>query len=147
MTPRPRVLLADDHRATAQSLREVLEPACEVIAIVEDGLALVEAAATLRPDAIVTDVMMPRLDGVLAAQRILDATPSMPIVFVSVLGERAMVARALAIGARGYVLKNVADEDLLPAVLAALDGRTPTSDDSIPAVERWRTRGSRREER
>jgi DNA-binding NarL/FixJ family response regulator len=122
MKNRPRVLLAEDHPAAAQQLRNVLETVFEVVDVVADGAALVEAAATLRPDAIVTDIAMPVLDGVAATARILLQNPDARIVFVTVHREAAIVQRGLAAGALGYVLKAAAGEDLIPAVQAVLRG-------------------------
>ena len=69
------MLLADDHRETAAQLRTLLEPDFEVVALVEDGLALVSEAARLAPDVIVADISMPGLDGIDAAARFAVATP------------------------------------------------------------------------
>ena len=63
----PRLLLADDHRETAELLRGLLQPEFDVIAQVQDGLALVSAAERLSPDVIVSDISMPGLDGIAAA--------------------------------------------------------------------------------
>jgi DNA-binding NarL/FixJ family response regulator len=119
---RARVLLADDHEAVARQLRAVLEPEFEVVATVGDGLALLEAAERLRPDVIVTDVAMPRLDGIAAARELLRRDPGARVVFVTVHGDPALVEQGLAAGALAYVLKHAAGEELLPAVRAALRG-------------------------
>jgi DNA-binding NarL/FixJ family response regulator len=123
MMNRPRVLLAEDHQAAAEQLRSVLETAFEVVAVVTDGVALVEAAQALRSDAIVTDIAMAVLDGIAATTSILQQNPDARIVFVTVHGEAAIVQRGLAAGALGYVLKQAAGEDLVPAVHAALRGQ------------------------
>ena len=120
---RPRVLLAEDHQAAAEQLRSVLETQFEVVTVVRDGAALVEAAKTLGPDAIVTDIAMPVLDGIAAATRVLQQNPDARIVFVTVHRDAAIVQRGLAAGALGYVVKQAAGEDLIPAVQAALRGR------------------------
>src|SRR5262245_55703863 len=119
---RPRVLLADDHEAIAEQLRGVLEADFEVVATVTDGGALIAAAEALRPDAIVTDIVMPGLDGIAAAAAILRHNPDARIVFVTVYGDAALVRRGLDAGGLGYVLKLAAGDDLLPAVHAALRG-------------------------
>ena len=120
---RPRVLLADDHIETAEQLRELLEPEFEVVALVEDGRALVGAAAQLSPDAIVADISMPGLDGIEASALIRLRDPDARIVLVTVHSESILVARGLAAGALGYVLKDAAGDELVAAVHAALDGR------------------------
>jgi DNA-binding NarL/FixJ family response regulator len=124
---RRRVLLADDHAATLLSWRALLEPEFEVVETVGDGEALVEAFERLRPDAIVTDVGMPRLNGIFAAERILRRYPDARVVFATVHADRVMLQRALSIGALGYVLKVRVGDDLLPALRAALQGDTYVS--------------------
>jgi len=119
---RPTVLLADDHAETAQQLRELLEPQFDVVALVEDGRALVSSAARLLPDAIVADISMPGLDGIEAAVLIRRSDPDARIVLVTVHSESVLVERGLAAGALGYVLKDAAGDELVPAVRAALGG-------------------------
>jgi DNA-binding NarL/FixJ family response regulator len=127
MVHRPRVLLAEDHRAAAEQLRCVLDREFEVVAIVTDGAALVEAAQSLHPDAIVTDIAMVVLDGITATTRILQQNPDARIVLVTVHSEPAIVRQGLAAGALGYVLKQAADDDLIAAVHAALQGQRQVS--------------------
>jgi DNA-binding NarL/FixJ family response regulator len=117
------VLLADDHRETAEQLRKLLEREFEVVAMVGDGRALVEAAARLHPDVIVTDFAMPELDGLDAAVIIWRRNPAARIVLVTVHTEAILVERALAAGALGYVLKDAAGDELLTGVHAALEGK------------------------
>ena len=119
----PRVLLADDHAETRKLLRSLLELEFDVVGDVGDGEALVRAARELRPDAVVTDIAMPGLDGIAAASRILAEDGTARIVFVTAYGDSELVERGLEDGALGYVLKRAAGDDLLPAVHAALEGR------------------------
>ena len=119
---RPRVLLADDHAKTAEQLRALLEPDFDVVAVVQDGDALVSAAGRLSPDVIVADISMPNLDGIDAAILIRQSDPQARIVFVTVHSEPILVQRGLAAGALGYVLKDAAGDELVPAVHAALRG-------------------------
>lgn len=124
---RARVLVADDHPANAALLCELLRSEFAVVAQVQDGAALVDAAAALSPDVIVCDISMPRMDGIEAARLILRQAPSARIVFVTVHDDPVMVSRGLAAGAMGYVLKLAAGDDLLPAVRAALRGERHVS--------------------
>lgn len=94
----------------------------DVIADVEDGQALVNAAQQLSPDVIVTDISMPGLDGIAAATLILGRNPAARIVFVTVHDDPSLVERGLAAGGLGYVLKYAAGDELVPAVHAALHG-------------------------
>jgi DNA-binding NarL/FixJ family response regulator len=116
------VLLADDHRETAEQLHRLLQPHFDVVALVEDGYALVSSAARLTPDVIVADISMPGLDGIDAVALIRRSDPAARIVFVTVHSEPVLVERALAAGVLGYVLKDAAGDDLVAAVHAALGG-------------------------
>jgi DNA-binding NarL/FixJ family response regulator len=119
---RSRLLLADDHLETASLLRGLLQEEFDVIEHVEDGIALVSAAERLSPDAIVSDISMPGLDGISAATIILRRDPAARIIFVTVHSDPLLVERGLAAGAMGYVLKLAAGDELLPAVHSALRG-------------------------
>jgi DNA-binding NarL/FixJ family response regulator len=119
---RSRLLLADDHLETASLLRGLLQEEFDVIEQVEDGIALVSAAERLSPDAIVSDISMPGLDGISAATIILRRDPAARIIFVTVNSDPLLVERGLAAGAMGYVLKLAAGDELLPAVHSALRG-------------------------
>jgi DNA-binding NarL/FixJ family response regulator len=119
---RTRVLLADDHAATVQCWRSLLEPEFDVVATVSDGQALVEADERLRPDVIVTDIVMPGMNGIVATEVILRRHPAARVVFATVHADRTMLRRGLAAGAFGYVLKVRVGEDLVPAIRAALRG-------------------------
>jgi DNA-binding NarL/FixJ family response regulator len=120
---RPTLLLADDHPPTAGQLRTLLQSHFEVIAVVEDGGALTRAAAQLSPDVIVADLSMPVFDGIDATALIVRADPAARIVLVTVHDESILVDRALAAGALGYVLKDAAGDELVPAIHAALAGQ------------------------
>ena len=136
VVPRPRVLLADDHVETAMQLGELLRSRFDVVATVEDGLALLSAVTIFTPDVIVTDIAMPGLDGIEATRLIRRDNPAARVVFVTVHSESALVDRCLAAGGMGYVLKDAAGEDLVAAVEAALRGERFVSQDI-----QWRTRG------
>lgn len=120
---RPRVLLAEDHVETAERLRRLLETAFDVVERVDDGPALVDAESRLGPDVTVTDIAMPRLDGIAATAQIRRNHPAARIVLVTVHAEPMLVEAGFAAGAIGYVLKDTAGDDLVAAVRAALDGR------------------------
>ena len=118
---RPRVLLAEDHAETAERLRKLLRADFDVIASVEDGDALVDAAERLSPDVIVTDIAMSGIDGIAAAVLIRRHDPNARIVFVTVHANH-FVEAGLEAGALGYVLKDSAGDELIAAVRAALGG-------------------------
>ena len=106
----------------AIELRELLIADYDVVDIVHDGAALIEAAQRDLPDAIVCDIAMPRVNGLAAAASILATRPDARIVFVTVQDSRAVIKKALDCGARGYVLKSDAGNELVAAVRTALEG-------------------------
>ena len=127
MLPRLRVLLAEDHERVAAQLRRLLETECTVISVVRDGPSLVSAVDALAPEVIVSDVTMPVIDGLAAAEIILSRHPEARIVFVTVHDDPALVRKSLVIGVLGYVLKADASEELLTAVHAAHAGQAHMS--------------------
>lgn len=129
---RVRVLLAEDGWAMSRQLSAILAQDCDVVAAVNDGLALLRLARELRPDVLVTDISMPGITGLQAVEHLIDEGFSPRVVFITVHAEPQVVQHALALGQCGYVLKADAAEDLLPAVHAALAG-TQYLSASIPA--------------
>lgn len=121
---RPRVLLADDHLMVAEGLKSLLAAEFELVGVVEDGRALVEAATKLQPDVIVADITMPHLNGIDALAELKKRGKQVRVVFLTMHQEMAYVRRALDAGALGYVLKHSAPTELVAAIRAALDGRT-----------------------
>ena len=121
---RPRVLLADDHRLVAEALKSLLAAEFDLVGVVEDGRALVDAAAMLRPDVIVADVTMPHLNGIDALVRLRQGGDRVPVVFLTMHRDASFARRALDAGASGFVLKHSAPVELTLAIRAALEGRT-----------------------
>lgn len=115
-------MLADDQAAILAVLAKLLQTEFDVVATVGDGPALVDAVARVSPDAIVTDISMPFLDGIEAAREILCRNPSARVVFVTVHTDDLVMQRGWAVGGLGYVAKVSAGEELVPAVWAALRG-------------------------
>jgi DNA-binding NarL/FixJ family response regulator len=124
MLKRPRVLLADDHRIVAEGLKSLLEADFELVQVVEDGLALIEAAKRLRPDVIIADISMPHLNGLDAVARLRKDNPRAKVIFLTMHQEVEYARRALDGGASGFVLKHSAPAELVAAVRAALEGKT-----------------------
>jgi DNA-binding NarL/FixJ family response regulator len=120
----PRVLLADDHLLVAEALKSLLAPEFDLVGVVEDGLALIEAARKLLPDVIVADVTMPRLNGIGALLRLRQEGNQVPVVFLTMHRDVSFARRALEAGASGFVLKHSAPFELVQAIRAALEGRT-----------------------
>jgi DNA-binding NarL/FixJ family response regulator len=121
-----RILLADDHTVMRRGLRLLLEsqPEFSVIAEAADGRQAVEQAEATQPDVAVVDIAMPNLSGIEAAQRINAALPQVAIVILSMHSDEGYVLRALKAGAKGYLLKDSAESDLIDAIKAVHQGRT-----------------------
>jgi two-component system response regulator NreC len=119
-----RVMIADDHPLVRSGLRLLLEREGEfqVIAEATNGYEAIDLAALHKPDVILLDVGMPRLNGPDAAMSISQKVPSARIVMVSMHSDEAYVLRALKAGARGYLLKASPEADVLAAVRAVAAG-------------------------
>lgn len=115
-----RILLADDHNVIRRGLRLLLEshPEFTVVAEAADGRQAIEQAIATRPDVAVLDIAMPHLSGTEAAERIIEALPSTAIVILSMHADEGYVLRALKAGAKGYLLKDSAEADLIQAIKA-----------------------------
>ena len=120
---RPCILIADDHAIFAESLRVYLERSYPVVGVVSDGRALIDETIKLRPDAIVVDVGMPLLNGLDAARRIKERTPSTKLVFLTMQDDPNLAAAALELGAIAFVLKHSGGPELLKAIDHVLHGR------------------------
>ena len=119
---RARILLADDHALTLEGIRAVLEPHHEIVGMVTDGRALLDAALRLKPDLVVLDITMPLLNGIDAAVQIKKSLPGVKLLFVTMHVNPAYLEAALNAGATGYVLKSAAREELLDAIKSVLNG-------------------------
>lgn len=119
------VLLADDHVLIRRGLRTVLERTAgiEVVGEANDGREAVKLAQELKPDIIVMDIAMPHLNGIDATTQILGKNPAIKIIMLSMYSDESYLVRALSAGARGYLLKDSAETDLLQAVEALEAGR------------------------
>jgi len=138
---RPTIVLAEDHPNVAEQLHKLLADSFDVVAVVGHGEALVKTALRMKPDIVVTDISMPGMDGLKAAQEILLHQPTLGVVFVTVHDDPALARKALTIGL-GYVLKASAGEDLVDAVNAALDAR-PFVSASLGPIESLLERSAR----
>jgi DNA-binding NarL/FixJ family response regulator len=119
-----RLIIADDHTLIAEAFQKLLEPACDVVATVTDGRALLIAARDLRPEVIVLDVAMPLLNGLDAARYIRKMDPSIKLVFVTVSEDPDIAAEAFRAGGSAYLLKRSAGAELLTAIHEVLKGRS-----------------------
>ena len=130
-----RVLLADDHGIVRRGLRALLEsePGLTVVAEAADGLDALRLCGEHQPDIVILDVGMPKLNGIEVAARAqkLDHPPK--VIILSMHADESYILRALAAGARAYLLKDATDEDLLPAVRAIAAGK-PFFSPAVTAV-------------
>jgi DNA-binding NarL/FixJ family response regulator len=124
MSAPTRILLADDHALVRQGLRLIIdaEPDLSVVAVAADGEEAVEAADPAAVDLVVLDIAMPRMTGIQAAREISRRAPGIRILMLSMHDNEQYFFEALKAGASGYVLKSVADRDLLEACRAAMRG-------------------------
>jgi len=113
-------VLAEDHAGVAEELQRLLEPEFDVVAVVAHGDALLRAADDLRPDLIVTDIVMPGLDGIAATAALLARRPGTRVILITVHDDPDLAALGYAAGALAYVLKHTAGRELLPALRAAM---------------------------
>jgi len=120
---RMRVLLADGHPGLLLVTRNLLETDVDVVGCVDNGEALFDAAMKLAPDVIVTDISMPKLNGIEAVNRLREARCSAKVVFLTVHDDLDIVRAALEAGALGYVLKTSLTTDLLVAIREAFANR------------------------
>jgi DNA-binding NarL/FixJ family response regulator len=119
---RPRVVLADDHPAVREEIQQLLAPQFDVLDAVGEGAALLAAVAHLQPDAVISDIQMPRMDGIEAGAQLITRGLCRAIVLLSMYPDEHLVETALQAGINAYVLKMDASEELIPAVYAALRG-------------------------
>jgi two-component system response regulator NreC len=123
-TRKIRILLADDHAMVRQGFRMILaaQPDMEIVGEAGNGREAVELAGELKPDVVVMDVAMPELNGIEATRRIMDNVPRTRVLALSMYKDSVYVREILRAGARGFLLKDAIDRDLLAAVRAVARG-------------------------
>ena len=126
MTRKIRVLLVDDHTVVRRGLRKILESTndIEVAGELGSGLEAITATAELHPDVVLMDVSLPDLNGIEATRRITAATPGAQVLILSMHADEQYVLASMAAGAKGYLVKDVDDQDLVTAVLGVCAGQT-----------------------
>ena len=119
-----RIVIADDHGVVREGLRAVLgpEPDMEVVGEAATGKEVIERAAELGPDVILMDIQMPHVNGIEATRRILEATPEVGVVVLTMFEDDDSVFSAMRAGARGYVLKGAPPSQILKVLRAVAGG-------------------------
>ena len=120
----PRVMLADDHQLLLEAFRKLLEPHFDIVGTATDGIALLEAAKTIRPDAVVIDMAMPLLNGIDAGRKLKQVLPQTKLIFLTMHKDSVLALQAMREGASAYLLKTCAASELLQAVRAAIKGKS-----------------------
>jgi two-component system, NarL family, response regulator NreC len=120
-----RILLADDHGVVRKGLRFLLEsePDLEVVGEAADGRQAVDLAAELKPDIIVMDIAMPRLNGIEATRQIVRDRPETSVIMLSMHSDEEYLVRTLTAGAKGYLLKDSAEGELVRAIKSVSEGK------------------------
>src|SRR5438094_5482969 len=123
--PNITVLLVDDHSLVRRGFRRMLEddPAIRVVGEAEDGQQAVQLAAELRPRVVVMDFALPSMNGAVATRQILRTAPDTAILILSMHSEASYVRTCLEAGARGYLLKNAMDLEMVAAVKQVAAGK------------------------
>jgi DNA-binding NarL/FixJ family response regulator len=128
-------LLADDHGIVRRGLKSLLEsqPGLEVVGEAADGLEALRLCGELSPDLLIIDISMPLMNGIEVASRTQKLEPAPAVIILSMHADESYIMRALGAGARGYLVKDATDEDLLPAVRAVAAGK-PFFSPTVAAV-------------
>jgi DNA-binding NarL/FixJ family response regulator len=121
-----RVLIAEDHLMVRAGIRALLEKAGDIHVMGEasNGQEAIELTETLRPDVLIMDIMMPRMNGIQAAENIREKKLPTNILLLSMYSDEGFVHQALQSGVKGYVLKSSVSDELLWAVRAVAGGKT-----------------------
>jgi DNA-binding NarL/FixJ family response regulator len=112
------ILLADDHMIVREGMRSLLEREAdmEVVAVADNGRMALQLARELRPDVVVMDIAMPEMNGIEATRRLLNETHGIRVLILSMHSARRFVVETLAAGAKGYLLKDCASEELVRGI-------------------------------
>ncbi|PWW08677.1 LuxR family two component transcriptional regulator [Paenibacillus cellulosilyticus] len=121
-----RILIADDHRVVREGLKLILEtdPQYEVVAEAPNGTEAVVLAEQFKPDVILLDLNMPEMGGLDVMIKLKELSLDIPVIILTTFNENELMARALALGAKGYLLKEMGGETIFRSIEAAVRGET-----------------------
>lgn len=119
-----RILIADDHVLFREGMKSLLksEDGIELIASASDGLEALELAGELRPDIVLMDVTMPRMNGIIATEKIVSKFPDIKVIVLSMHSDRRFIVETLKAGARGYLLKESSPQTVVEAIRSVAEG-------------------------
>jgi len=122
-----KVAIVDDHEEMLSILKDILEPEFDVVAAVRNGQALLKSLKEIKPDVIIVDINMPEMSGFEVTRKILQEDLEARIILLSAHKDRQIVEKGFVSGARGFVLKHTADEELVDAVSEVIHGNSYVS--------------------
>ena len=119
-----RLILADDHDLFVEGLKELLSKQIDIefVGQAHDGLQAIEQTSVIKPDIILMDIAMPRMNGIQASKQIREKFPDVKILMLSMHNNRELITESLKAGANGYVLKECSFEELYKAVINVMEG-------------------------
>jgi len=138
-----RILLAEDHAIVRAGLRSIIEDTGEMEVVEEaaDGQEAIQKALQARPDIAVIDISMPGLDGLEVIHRLAGSLPQLPILVLTMHEEEQYVVRSISAGARGYITKRSAPEQLVKAILRLHEGGRYLSEEAAELLSLRVARG------
>lgn len=119
-----RVVISDDHALVLEAFKSLLSREVDVVATASDGRELVRVVKEYKPDVVVADISMPLLNGIDAFMKLRTAIPDLKMIFLTVRDDPDVVAEVIRAGAKGYLLKSSAPDELLNAIKAVASGAT-----------------------
>lgn len=130
------VLIADDQKLILDGLKMILdlEDSIQVIATAKNGLECLEKSDSLKPDLILMDIRMPKMNGIEATRRIKENNPDIKIIALSTFNDKKQVKKIFEFGADGYVLKDIDSDSLIDIIKKAVDGNVLLSDYVLQAI-------------
>jgi len=140
-----KVLLADDHSIVRAGLRRIVEESGDMVVVAEaaDGREAIRRVEDSRPDVAVIDISMPGLDGLEVISRLNSRYPDLPVLVLTMHEEGQYVVRAVEVGAKGYVTKQSAPEQLVTAIRKVLEGSRYLTDEAAEALALRVARGGK----